>query len=46
MLNFNAGQASANNALVVLGSTGNLSVHAVMIGGSVHAIIDVNGYLE
>ena len=46
MLNFNAGQARANNALATLGGTGSLSVHAGMIGGSVHVIIDVNGYLE
>ena len=44
-LNFLAGQTRANNAIVLLGSLGDVAV-AVAPGGAVHVIIDVNGYLE
>jgi len=45
-INFNAGQTRANNALLPLGSAGDLSVRAVMSSGTVHLILDVNGYME
>lgn len=45
-INFRAGQTRANNALLALGSAGDLTVRAVMPSGSLHLILDVNGYME
>jgi glucose/arabinose dehydrogenase len=45
-INFNAGQTRANNALLPLSTAGDLSVRCVMPSGSVHLILDVNGYME
>ncbi len=44
-VNYSAGQTRANNALVGIGPTG-LAVRAVQASGSVHVILDVNGYFE
>jgi Calx-beta domain/FG-GAP-like repeat len=44
-LNYSAGQTRGNNAFVGLGPTG-LAVRAVQGSGSVHVILDVNGYFE
>jgi len=48
-LNYGAGQTRANNAIVPLASdgSGGLRAVAVVVGaGSVHLIVDVNGYFE
>ena len=45
-INFNAGQTRANNALLPLNTSGDLSVRCVMPSGSVHMVLDVNGYME
>jgi glucose/arabinose dehydrogenase len=45
-INFNAGQTRANNALLPLNTAGDLSVRCVMPTGSVHLVLDVNGYME
>jgi hypothetical protein len=44
-LNYSAVQTRGNNAVVGLGASG-LAVRAVQASGSVHAILDVNGYFE
>ncbi len=46
-INFAAGQTRANNAVVSLGPGGTVTVYCVGAGpGSVHLILDVNGYFE
>ena len=45
-INFNPGQTRANNALLPLNTSGDLSVRCVMPSGSVHMLLDVNGYME
>jgi plastocyanin len=46
-INYRAGQTRANNAIVSLGVSGDISVQCDQaIGTSVHLIIDVNGYSE
>jgi glucose/arabinose dehydrogenase len=46
-INFNAGQARANNGLVSLSATGGVSVFCGIVGtGSTHFILDVVGYFE
>ena len=44
-INFSAGRTRANNAVLPLGSNGALRVQAAG-GGTVHFILDVNGYFE
>lgn len=47
VLNFNAAQTRSSNAVIPLSSTGLVTVQAVLNGGgSVHVIIDVNGYFD
>ncbi len=47
VLNFRAGRARANNAIVRLGSGGGITALGAMSGtGSVHLVIDVAGYFE
>ena len=47
VINFRAGQARANNAVVPLSATGSISVQCDMAGaGSTHFILDVVGYFE
>ena len=46
MINYAVGETRANNAVVVLGSAGSLSVLAGLSAGSVHLILDVNGYFR
>jgi hypothetical protein len=43
-LNYVAGQTRANNAITPLSTSGELAVYVSQGGGSVHVIIDVNGY--
>jgi uncharacterized repeat protein (TIGR01451 family) len=43
-INFQAGQTRANNAVLGLSSNGHLAVLAALTGGSVHLVLDVNGY--
>ena len=46
-INFTAGQTRANNAVVPLGPGGTVTVYCVGVGpGSVHLILDLNGYFE
>lgn len=44
-LNF-SGQTRANNAVIPLGSGGTLAGRAAVSAGTVHLILDVNGYFE
>ena len=47
VLNFSAGQTRANNAVLLLGTGGSASFStALPPGGTVHLIVDVNGYFE
>src|SRR5262245_20141957 len=43
---FGAGQTRANNAVVTLDAAGTMTVHCSMASGSVHLIVDVNGYFQ
>jgi len=45
-LNYTAGATRANNAIAALGDAGDLTVLAGQASGSVHLILDVNGYFE
>jgi hypothetical protein len=45
-LNWRPGQTRANNAIVTLGPAGNIGVHVDQGSGTVHFIIDVNGYFQ
>jgi Leucine-rich repeat (LRR) protein len=44
MLNYAAGQTRANNAIVPLGPTGEITIFVGQAAGTAHVIIDVNGY--
>jgi len=45
-INYGPGQTRANNAIVTLGPAGDVTVRCVQSSGTVHAILDVNGYFE
>ncbi|HWJ54916.1 MAG TPA: chitobiase/beta-hexosaminidase C-terminal domain-containing protein, partial [Vicinamibacterales bacterium] len=45
-INFNVGSTRANNAVVALGSGGGIVIAAIMSGGVVDVIVDVNGYFD
>jgi hypothetical protein len=45
-LNYQAGQTRGNNATVALGTGATVSVRATQASGSVHVILDVNGYFQ
>ena len=45
-LNYSAGATRANNAIATLGSAGDLTALASQASGSIHLILDVNGYFE
>lgn len=46
-INFGAGQARANNAILPLSADGVISARPVVLGnGKVHLIIDINGYFD
>lgn len=41
-----AGQTRANNAIVPLGVLGDIAIRCDQISGTVHLIIDTDGYLQ
>jgi hypothetical protein len=45
-LNWRPGQTRANNAIVSLGSSGDMVAHVDQASGTVHFILDVNGYFQ
>jgi hypothetical protein len=45
-INYSAGQTRANNAVILLGATGDFSVLCGQSSGTTHVIVDVNGYFE
>jgi hypothetical protein len=45
-INWKAGQTRADNAVIQLGPSGDVTVHPDMPGGSVHLIVDVFGYFQ
>jgi hypothetical protein len=45
-INWRTGQTRANNAIVGLGTNGNVTVWCVMVSGSTHVVLDVVGYFE
>jgi hypothetical protein len=45
-MNYRAGQTRANNAIVPLGAGGLVSVYCSQGSGSVHVILDINGYFQ
>jgi hypothetical protein len=45
-INYRPGQTRANNAVVGLGVSGDVAVRCDQSTGSVHFILDVNGYFE
>jgi hypothetical protein len=46
-INFTAGLTRANNAITLLGANGDVAALLSPAGtGTVHVIIDVNGYME
>jgi hypothetical protein len=45
-INFRSGIVRANNAVLPLGTSGQVSVFCGMGSGSVHFVLDVTGYFE
>jgi Leucine-rich repeat (LRR) protein len=45
-INYAAGQTRANNTVIVLGADGRLAVFASQPSGTVHVVLDVNGYFQ
>jgi hypothetical protein len=45
-INYRAGQTRANNAVLPLSRFGELAVYTSQASGTVHVIIDVNGYFQ
>jgi len=46
VMNWRPGQTRANNAVVSLGPSGDIVAHVDQASGTVHFIIDVNGYFQ
>jgi hypothetical protein len=46
VLNFQAGQTRANNAIARLGAGAAFTVFSGQAGGSVNVVVDVNGWFE
>jgi hypothetical protein len=46
VLNYGAGQTRANSAVAAVNDLGEIGVHVHQSTGSVHVIVDVNGYFE
>jgi len=45
-INFSVGQTRANNAIALLNDLGELAVQSSLFAGTVHLILDVNGYFQ
>jgi hypothetical protein len=45
-INYGLGQTRANNAVIQLGTSGALDVYVGQRAGSVHVVVDVNGYFK
>jgi subtilisin family serine protease len=45
-VNYGAGQTRANNAVILLDEFGNFDVRCGQLAGTVHLIVDVNGYFD
>jgi hypothetical protein len=45
-INYRPGQTRANNAVVFLGAGGSIALRCDQASGSVHVLLDVNGYFE
>jgi glucose/arabinose dehydrogenase len=45
-INYRAGQTRANNAILLLGAAGDFVVSCSQASGTVHFILDVNGYFQ
>jgi len=45
-INFSAGQTRANNAIIPLGTSGTITVFDGQAAGTIHFILDVNGYFQ
>jgi hypothetical protein len=45
-MDYSANQTRANNAIPSLSSSGALTVQCDQVSGTVHLIVDVNGYFE
>jgi hypothetical protein len=45
-VNYSAAQTRANNAIATLNAQGQVAVHCAQASGTVHVIVDVNGYFE
>jgi hypothetical protein len=45
-INFGAGQTRANNAIVAVGNDGALSVYSGQASGTVHFVLDIDGYFD
>ncbi len=45
-INYRIGQTRANNAVVSLGAAGDLGIRCDQTAGTVHFILDVNGYFQ
>jgi hypothetical protein len=43
-INYSPGQTRANNAIVPLGPGGTLDVYCGQAAGTIHFILDINGY--
>ena len=45
-INYKSGQTRANNAIVWLGTSGDIVVHCEQASGGVHLVVDVSGYFQ
>ncbi len=46
MINYRPGQTRANNVIISLGPAGDVTVQSDQGSGTVHVVIDVNGYFQ
>jgi hypothetical protein len=46
VINYGPGQTRANNAIAPLGVSGELGTRCDQASGTVHLILDINGYFE
>ncbi len=45
-INYNAGQTRSNNAILILGASGDIAVRVTQGAGTVHFVLDVTGYFQ